>query len=58
MAFVFVFLQELITGQGVIQGIQEGNPFNLACFGLAILSTVGLTAWLAIQGTEEYSDEI
>lgn len=57
MAFVFVFIQELITGEGVIQGLQEGNPFNIACLGIAVLSTVGLTAWLAIQGTDEYADE-
>jgi len=57
MAFVFVFLQELVTGKGVIQGLQEGNTLNVACLGFAVLSTVGLTAWLAIQGTEEYADE-
>ena len=57
MAFIFVFAQELITGKGVIQGLQEGNTLNIACLGLAVLSTVGLTAWLAIQGTEEYTDD-
>lgn len=57
MAFVFVFIQELITGKGVVQGLQEGNALNIACLGVAIVSTVGLTVWLAIQGTEEYSDE-
>jgi disulfide bond formation protein DsbB len=58
MAFVFVFLQELVTGKGVIQGVQEGDTLNIACLGVAVLSTVGLTAWLAIQGTDEYADEI
>lgn len=57
MAFVFVLLQELVTGKGVIQGVQEGDALNVACLGVAVLSTVGLTAWLAIQGTDEYSDE-
>lgn len=57
MAFVFVLVQELVTGKGVIQGVQEGDALNVACLGVAVLSTVGLTAWLAIQGTDEYSDE-
>ncbi len=57
MAFVIVFLQELVTGKGVVAGIQEGNGLNLALFGVAVLSTVGLTIWLAIQGSDEYVDE-
>ena len=56
MGFTIVLLQELVTGQGVIKGIQEGNPFNLAMLGFAGVSIVGLTAWLAIQGTEQYVD--
>jgi hypothetical protein len=58
MAFVVVFAQELITGKGVIQGLEDGDPSNVAFLALAVLSTVGLTVWLAIQGTDEYSDEV
>lgn len=58
MAFVFVFAQELITGKGVVQGFQEGDPLNIACLGVAVVSTVGLTAWLAIQGTDEYNEDV
>ena len=30
MAFVVVLVQELVQGKGVIQGIREGDPVNLA----------------------------
>ncbi|KAL7436206.1 hypothetical protein ACHAXM_005073 [Skeletonema potamos] len=52
MAFVVVLLQELITGKGVIASIQDGDATGYAFLGLAVLSTVALTAWLAIKGDE------
>jgi hypothetical protein len=52
MGFTFVLLQELITGKGVVQGLQEGNPFNMVCLGIAVFSVVGLTAFLAVKGKE------
>jgi hypothetical protein len=55
MAFAITFLQELIQGKGCIQGFQEGNPVNYAFFGLFVVSTVGLTAWLAIVGDDDYT---
>lgn len=52
MAFVVVLLQELITGKGVIASIQDGDATGYAFLGFAVLSTVALTAWLAIKGDE------
>lgn len=55
MAFVWVFLQELIAGKGVFKGLEEGNLFfqaNLGAFGVCL---VALTAWLAIQGDDDYT---
>lgn len=57
MVFVIVFLQELIQGKGVIQGIQEGDPLNLAGLGVAALVTLGLTGFLALKGSISYVDE-
>ena len=54
MGFVLVFIQELIQGKGVIQGLQEGDPVNIAGFGVTILSIVGLTAFLALKGKDDY----
>ena len=56
MAFVVVLLQELITGKGVIQGFQEGDVINLAFLGFAVVSTLGLTAFLAAKGSDEFVD--
>lgn len=56
MCFVVVLLQELVTGKGVIQGIQEGNPFNIAMLGLTAFSGVALTAFLAIKGKDKFID--
>jgi uncharacterized membrane protein len=53
MAFVVVFLQELIVGKGVIEGIQEGNIFNYIMLGAFAVSTLGLTAFLAIKGSDD-----
>lgn len=58
MAFVWVFLQELITGKGVFKGIEEGDLFFVANLGLAVLSMVGLTAWLAIKGDDDYTKDV
>jgi hypothetical protein len=54
MAFVIVFLQELIQGKGVIQGIQEGDPVNIAGLALFAVSALGLTGFLAIKGDDDY----
>lgn len=45
--------QELITGKGVIAGVQEGNVVNLAVLGATVVSVVGLTAFLAFKGDDE-----
>lgn len=52
MAFVVVLLQELITGKGVIASISDGDAVGYAFLGLAGVSTLGLTIWLAIKGDE------
>ena len=52
VGFTIVLLQELITGKGVVQGIQEGDPFNMVCLGLGAVGIVGLTAFLAIKGKQ------
>jgi hypothetical protein len=55
MGFVWIFLQELITGKGICKEIEAGNPFfigNAAAFGVAV---VALTAWLAIKGKDDYT---
>jgi len=57
MAFVWIFLQELVTGKGVLQGIDEGNWFFLLNAGLFGVAVVGLTGWLAIQGDDDYTKD-
>ncbi len=57
MAFVWVFLQELITGKGVFQGIQEGDLFFLVNLGLFAVCLVGLTGWLAYKGEDDFTKE-
>ena len=54
MAFVFVFLQEIIQGKGVIKGLQEGDPVNIAGLALFVASTLGLTVFLAIKGDDDF----
>merc|ERR1712127_877190 len=56
MGFTIVLLQELITGKGVIQGIQDGDFINYAFLGLAGVSVIGLTIFLAIKGSDTYFD--
>ena len=54
MAFVVVVLQELVQGKGVFEGLAQGDPVNFAVLGMFGVSLVGLTAWLAIQGDDDY----
>lgn len=54
MCFVVVLLQELITGKGVVQGLQEGNPLNVAMAGITMVSLAGLTIFLAIKGKDKF----
>jgi len=54
MGFVIVMAQEIIQGKGIIQGIEEGDPINLAFLGIFAVSFVGLTGWLALQGDDDY----
>mmetsp|Transcript_31248 Transcript_31248/g.47263 ORF Transcript_31248/g.47263 Transcript_31248/m.47263 type:complete len:130 (+) Transcript_31248:111-500(+) len=50
MAFVTIFIQELVQGKGVIQGVQDGDIVNYISLGFAAVCTLGLTAFLAIKG--------
>lgn len=54
MAFVAVFLQELVQGKGALQGIQEGDPVNIACAAATFVALVGLTGFLASKGDDDY----
>ena len=51
---MLVLAQELIQGKGILQGLADGDPINYAFLGVAVVSTVGLTAFLAIQGDDDY----
>mmetsp|Transcript_32859 Transcript_32859/g.46686 ORF Transcript_32859/g.46686 Transcript_32859/m.46686 type:complete len:141 (+) Transcript_32859:110-532(+) len=53
VAFVIVFLQEVIQGKGVIQGLAEGDPVNIVIAGGFGVSLVALTAWLAYKGDDD-----
>ena len=57
MAFIFVVLQELIFGKGVVQGLTEGDPIYIACAVLFFASVGGLTLFLAIKGPDNYVDK-
>eukprot|EP00536_Pseudo-nitzschia_multiseries_P001552 jgi/Psemu1/322122/estExt_fgenesh1_pg.C_190077 len=57
VAFVWIFLQELITGKGVFKGIDEGDWFFLLNAGLFGVGVLGLTGWLALQGSDDYTKE-
>jgi positive regulator of sigma E activity len=57
MAFTIVFIQELVQGKGVVVGLQEGDPVNQAVLGAFVVTTLGLTAWLAIKGKDDYTKE-
>jgi positive regulator of sigma E activity len=57
MAFTIVFIQELIQGKGVVAGLQEGDPVNQAVLAGFVVTTLGLTAWLAIKGNDDYTKQ-
>ena len=57
MAFVWVFLQELITGKGIFKGLEEGDAFFIANAAAFAVCVVGLTGWLALQGSEDFTKE-
>ena len=57
MAFVWVFLQELITGKGVFKGLEEGDAFFIANAVAFAVSVVGRTGWLALQGSNDFTEE-
>ena len=52
MAFVIVLLQEVITGKGVVQSVQEGEVVGLLGVGLFGVSVMALTVFLASKGDE------
>lgn len=58
VAFTLTFLQELIQGKGVFVGLAEKDPVNIACLGIFAVGTLGLTAFLALQGDDEYREEV
>merc|ERR1719343_1355039 len=49
VAFVLIFLQELIQGKGVVQGLQDGDLVNYIMLGFTVLSTLGFTVFLALN---------
>ncbi|KAG7366621.1 chlorophyll A-B binding protein [Nitzschia inconspicua] len=57
MAFVWVFLQELVTGKGIFKGLDEGDAFFVANAVAFAVSVVGLTGWLALKGTDDYTKD-
>jgi hypothetical protein len=58
MAFTLIFLQELIQGHGVVEGIRDGDFVNYAFLGFFAVGVTGLTAWLALQGDDKFVDSI
>ena len=58
VGFTIVFLQELIQGHGVIEGIQNGDVINYGFLGLTAFGMIGLTVWLAIKGEDDFVDSI
>ena len=52
MAFVIVLLQEVITGKGVVQRVQEGEVVGLLVVGLFGVSVAALTVFLISKGDE------
>merc|ERR1712113_962217 len=53
MAFVIIFLQELVSGKGVLIGLREGNIFNYIMLGLTGITIIGLSGYLAFKGTDD-----
>jgi hypothetical protein len=54
MAFVIIFLQELIQGKGVFDGIREGDAINIALLAVTGVTVLGFTAFLALKGPDDY----
>lgn len=54
MAFVGVVLQELIQGKGIVHGLQESDPVNLAFASGFLVFLVAFTAFLALKGDDDY----
>ena len=54
MCFVFIFIQELVQGKGVVQGLQEGDPVNLVAAVATGASILALTAVFVIKGKNDY----
>eukprot|EP00559_Dactyliosolen_fragilissimus_P003592 CAMPEP_0184862856 /NCGR_PEP_ID=MMETSP0580-20130426/8115_1 /TAXON_ID=1118495 /ORGANISM="Dactyliosolen fragilissimus" /LENGTH=142 /DNA_ID=CAMNT_0027360869 /DNA_START=22 /DNA_END=450 /DNA_ORIENTATION=+ len=52
VGFTIVLIQELVTGKGVTQGLQDGDPFSYVMLGVTAASILGLTVWLIIQGKD------
>mmetsp|Transcript_19110 Transcript_19110/g.53092 ORF Transcript_19110/g.53092 Transcript_19110/m.53092 type:complete len:130 (+) Transcript_19110:268-657(+) len=55
VAFVWVFLQELILNKGIVDGLRDGDTIFVVNAGLFAFGVVALTAWLAIQGEDDYT---
>jgi hypothetical protein len=53
-----IFLQELIQGHGVVEGIRDGDIVNYIFLGGFAIGVVGLTVWLAIKGDDKFVDSI
>mmetsp|Transcript_1981 Transcript_1981/g.1854 ORF Transcript_1981/g.1854 Transcript_1981/m.1854 type:complete len:132 (-) Transcript_1981:359-754(-) len=56
MGFTVVLLQELITGKGVVAGLQDGDFFSKVMLGATVVSVFGLTIFLTIKGKESTID--
>ncbi len=54
MGFTIVLLQELVTGKGVIQSVQDGDAFAYIMLGATALSVVGLSGFLALKGKDKF----
>lgn len=52
MGFTVILLQELITGEGVVQGLQEGKFLNIAFVGATVVSVLGISILLAVKGVD------
>ena len=50
MGFVIVLIQELITGKGVVQGLEEGDFINLAFAGATFAAVLALSAVVVLKG--------
>jgi hypothetical protein len=56
MAFVLIFLQELVQGKGVVTGLMvDHDLINYVGLGITAVSILGLTAFLASKGSDDYT---